>query len=197
MQEKYRRYDTEQLVKLYKSTQNEAILSEIMRRNKGLFYKWGQEYYLVGYDIEDKLSEAYIAMIRAIDTYNEAEGVMFSSYLKTCVKQHYNRIYNSQHRQKRYTEQEPTSWEALEEIHKEKAIEFELLSDLEVREFISSLDGKVQEIAINLLSGFSKTEIAERLNIKPASVTYHVKRLEILVIDYFNLRCSERLIQAI
>lgn len=196
MQEKYRKYETEELVGMYQSSHHEDILAEIMRRNKGLFYKWGQEYYLVGYDIEDKLSEAYIAMIRAIDTYNEAEGVMFSSYLKTCVKQHYNRIYNSQHRQKRHTEQEPLSWEGLEEIHKEKAIEFELLSDLEVREFISSLDGKVQEIAINLLNGFSKTEIAERLNIKPASVTYHCKRLESMLVNYLGLRGSERLVPA-
>lgn len=197
MQEQYRRYKTEELVEMYQSSHQEDILAEIMRRNKGLFYKWGQEYCLVGYDMEDKLSEAYIAMLRAIDTYNEAEGVMFSSYLKTCVKQAYNRIYKSQHRQKRHTEQEPLSWEGLEEIHKEKAIEFELLSDMEVQEFLSSLEGKVQYIAISLLEGKAKSDIAISLGITPASTTYHIKRLRSLAIDYFGLRGSERLMEAI
>lgn len=197
MQEKDRNFTTEELVMRYQRTTNEDILAEILRRNRGLLYKWGQEYSLVGYDMEDKLSEAYIATLRAIDTYNNAEGVMFSSYLKTCVKQAYDRIYNSQHRQKRYTGYTPDSWEALEEIHKEKAVEVDLLSDMAVMEFLNSLEEKLQYIAVNLLEGTSKSDVARALGITPASTTYHIKRLQGLAKDYFGLGGSKRLIRAV
>lgn len=197
MQEKYRNHETEQLVLLYQNTHSEDTLAEIMRRNNGLLHMWVRDYSNIPYySEEDLLEEGYIALWRAVDNYSLGRGVTFSTYLKTVVKQHFNRIYTEATRQKRFKGAEPTSWEELEEIHKEKAIDFELLSDLTVQEFIASLDGKVQEIAISLFSGYSKSDIARRLKIKPASVTYHCRRLESLAIKYFDLRGSERLIQA-
>ena len=197
LQERYRNFTTEELVTRYQRTKNEDKLREVMRRNNGLLHKWVRDYSNIPLSEEDLLEEGYIALWRAVDNYNVERGVTFSTYLKDVVQQHYNRIYQQATRQKRYTGYTPDSWEVLSELHKEKAVEFELLSDLSVREFINSLEGKVQEIAVLLLEGNSKSDIARIFDIKPATITYYCRKLERLTIEYFSLGGSERLIKAI
>lgn len=198
MQETYMNFATEELVGMYQSSHNEDYLQEIMRRNRGLLHKWAYSYNNIPYlDEEDLLEEGYIACWKAVSKYNIERSVTFSTFLKVTVHQHYNRLYNEVTRKKRFAGAEPISYEALEDIHKESYIEFELLSDLEVREFISSLDGKVQYIATMLLDGYTKGDIARALGITPASTTYHIKRLEKLVIEHFRLGDSHSLSEAI
>lgn len=198
MQEIYKSYETAELVVMYQSSHNENYLQEIIRRNSGLLHKWVWDYRNIPYhDEDDLLQEGYIALCRAVDSYSLERGVAFSTYLKTVVHQHYNRIYTEATRQKRFTGVSTTSWEELVEIHKESSIEFDLLSDMEVMEFINSLDGKVQYIAIRLLQGYSKGDIARALGITPASTSYHIKRLESKAIEYFSVKASRTLSEAI
>lgn len=177
----------EELVQLYKETMQESYIQELMRRNSSLFVIWADKYTLTGYDLDDKLSEAYIALLQAVKEYRECEGVKFISFLKSCVYQRYNRLYAELTRKKRYTGSYPLSWEGLEEIHKEGFTVDCNLSELEVKEFINSLEGKLQEIAISLFYGYSKTEIAKAMEITPATLTYHIKRLQIQVKEHFYL----------
>ena len=198
MQETYKNYATEELVGMYQSSHNEAYLQEIMRRNNGLLHKWVWDYRNIPYhDDEDLLQEGYIALCKAVEDYDPARGVVFSTCLKGYVLQGLNRLYNEATRQKRYTGSELVSYEELEEINREGSVDFELLSDIAVQEFLSSLDGKVQYIAINLLEGKSKGDIARSLGITNATLTYHIKRLQSITIEYFSLGGSKSLTEAI
>ncbi len=197
MQEIHINYATEELVMMYQSSHSESYLQEIISRNNGLLRIWVQNYSNIPfYDSEDLLEEGYIALWQAVEGFDLARGYTFSSCLKGYLKQHFNRLYNDATRKKRYTGSEPTSWEELEEIHKESSMQYDFLSDMDVREFINSLDGKVQYIAIKLLEGYSKVDISRALGIAPASVTYHFKRLERLAIEYFSVKGSRRLSEA-
>lgn len=44
MQETYKNYETEELVRMYQNSHNEAYLQEIIRRNEGLHNKWVNDY---------------------------------------------------------------------------------------------------------------------------------------------------------
>ncbi len=185
MQENYKNFDTEELVVMYQSSHNESYLQEIIRRNNGLLHKWVYDYRNIPtYDDADLLEEGYIACWKAVEHFDPDKGYTFTSCLKGYIRQRFNRLYNEATRKKRYTGSEPVSWEDLEEINKEYSVEFDLLNDLEVREFINSLEGKVQYIAIKLLQGYSKGDIARALGITGASLTYHIKRLQQAYLAY-------------
>ena len=199
MQEYYKNYATEELVGMYQSSHNEAYLQEIIRRNNGLLHSWVRDYNNIPYhDEADLLGEATVALWRAVEDYDPNKGYAFSSCLKGYIKQRFNRLYNDATRKKRYAGAEPVSYEELEEIHREVSIDFELLSDLAVQEFINSLeeDSTVQYIAISLLEGKNKKDIARSLGITPASTSYHVKKLQSLAIRYFGLVGSRSPVEA-
>ena len=124
LQEKYRNYETEQLVLLYQNSHDEYILREIMRRDDGLLRIWVKDYDNIPYcSYEDLLEEATIALWNAVEHFERDRGITFSSCLKGFVKQRFNRLYMEVTRKKRFTGQEPVSYESLEEIHKEASIE--------------------------------------------------------------------------
>ena len=197
MQETYKNYATEELVGMYQSSHNEAYLQEIMRRNEGLLHKWVNDYTNIPYhDEADLLEEATVALWRAVEGYDPARGVFFSTCLKGYVLQALNRLYNEATRQKRYTGSDLVSYEELEEINREGSVDFELLSDIAVQEFLGSLEGKVQLIAVSLIEGKTKGDIARGLGITPATFTYHLKRLQSLTIEYFGLGGSRSPVEA-
>lgn len=194
----YQGITTEDLVLLYQQEKNEDILQEIIRRNKGLLHIWVRRYNNIPYQSEeDLLEEGLVALWKAVDTYNSEKGVAFTTYLKNVVCQHYNRIYYIETRSKRFNGSEPASYEALEEIHREGFIEFTLLEDLAVREFIDSLEGRLQEVAVCLAIGYSKSDIARSFEIKPSSVTHYVKRLQELSAKHFGIRAPQSSVQAV
>lgn len=187
MQETYKRYSTEKLVDMYQSTQNEVYLQEIFRKNEGLLRMWVWDYRNIPhYDEADLLEEGYLACWQAVEHFDPNKGYTFTSCLKGYIKQRFNRLYNEATRQKRYTGSELVSYEDLEEINKEYSIEVDTLSDIAVKDFINSLDDKLQYIAIRLLDGCSKGDIARGLGITPASTTYHIKRLQQAYIAFFG-----------
>lgn len=188
LHEKYRIYETEQLVLLSQRTHEEDILQEIIRRNSGLLHQWVKDYNNIPfYDTEDLLEEGYIALWRAVDNYSIERGVTFSTYLKNVVHQHYNRIYQQATRKKRFTGQEPASYEEVAEIHRERSLEFTVLSELELKEFLSSLEGKLQYIAVHIIAGYDKVEIASLLGVTPATLTYHLGKLRSKAQCYYKI----------
>jgi FixJ family two-component response regulator len=60
-------------------------------------------------------------------------------------------------------------------------------SYLEVKEFLDSISGTVKEVAIRLMDGMSKKEIAKALEITPATISYHVGRLQIAYTNFFGV----------
>lgn len=187
MQEKYRDFTSEELVAMYQATQNEAALQELMIRNNGLIYTWIMKYRNIPHtDPEDLQEEAYIALWRAAKAYNPSKGTAFTTLLKVYVQQAFNRLYAEASRQKRYSGKEDTSYEELAEINRERAT-FDDHSGLELSEFLESLSGTIQTVAIMLADGSSKSDIARSLSITSATISYYIKRLQKAYLDY----CAE------
>lgn len=169
--------ETEELVVMYQNTHDEEYLQEILRRNKGLLHTWAYDYRNIPfYEIEDLEAEGTIALWKAVESFDPSRGVRFTSSLKGFVRQSYNRLYKEVTRAKRYDGSEPASYEELEDINKE-GFKVDDYTELEIKEFIDSLAGTAQTVAVLLLEGFSKSDIARELKITPASTTYHIKRL--------------------
>lgn len=189
MQKSYKDYGTEKLVVMYQDTYNEEYLQEVMHRNRGLLYIWAESYINIPfYDIEDLIEEARIALWRAVESFDNGRGVLFASFLEGVVKQHFNRLYNEVTRKKRYNGIELSNYSELDEINEVNSVPFEAYSDLTVKDFIESLNGKLKYIAVCLMEGYTKIDISKALNITPASTTYHIKKLEAIAVEYFGLR---------
>lgn len=193
MQDIYKRYEMEELVAMYQSTQKEEYLQEIIRRNTGLFHNWAYKYRNIpNCDTDDLVEEMYIACWKAVGGYDPARGVSFTTFLKECTYQQLNRLYNEATRKKRYTGTELASYEELTEIHKDGmsgssfSVECKELSEIEVNEFLESIGGTVKEIAVMLYDGMTKGEVAKALGVTPATTSYHIKRLQQAYIAYFG-----------
>ena len=62
MQEKYRIFTSEELVAMYQTTQDEAVLQELMFRNNGLIYIWIMKYRNIPHtDPEDLQEEVQVS----------------------------------------------------------------------------------------------------------------------------------------
>lgn len=179
----------EELVKLYRESRDESYLAELIAQNRGLITILVKGYLssIPNSEMEDLVSEAYIPMLRAIDDYDEAQGVAFSTLLKVYVRQHLNRLYNEATRQKRFTGSLPVSYEGLQEINKEGGTEadssFEVeckdISSIEFRELLHSLNlNEKEQVAVNvLMAGGTKGEVAKSLNCTPATANYYFKSI--------------------
>lgn len=183
MQEKYRiftvelhNYSNEELAELFQSTQAEECLVELMQKNKGIIYTIASSYKISGYDMEDLMAVGYEALWRAADNFDNSKGYTFSNWIKVHLRQALNRLYTEAKRKKRWNGSEPTSFEELAEINKEKALEDDR-SYLYLEEFLNTLTGSTLKVAQLLIDGFSKSDVARALGIAPASVTYHIQRI--------------------
>ena len=84
----------EDLVIEYQSTHNEELFRALLEKNTGLLHIIVMDYKIPKYEIEDLLSESYIALIKAVDNFDPTRGVTFTTALKVFVRQHLNRLYN-------------------------------------------------------------------------------------------------------
>ena len=177
MQGNYRTFTAEELVLRYQATQDEALLQELITRNKGVIYGWVSSYHIPSYDMEDLWEEAYIALWRAAEAYDPERGYAFTTCLKGFVTQSFNRLYVSNTRQKRYSGSEAVSWDSLEEINKEGGYHDDH-SGLELREFLSTLSDTAKTVATMLSEVFTKGDVAKALDCAPATVTYYLRQLK-------------------
>lgn len=190
MQEKYRiftvelhNYSNEELAELFQSTQAEECLVELMQKNKGIIYTIASSYKISGYDMEDLMAVGYEALWRAADNFDNSKGYTFSNWIKVHLRQALNRLYTEAKRKKRWNGSEPTSFEELAEINRERAT-YDDYSGLELREFIESLSGTAKAVAQMFLDGYTNGGVAEALSITPASVSYHCKRIKAAYLAY-------------
>lgn len=143
--------------------------------------------------MEDLIEECHIACWKAVNAFDPTRGYSFTTCLKGCVNQSLNRLYNEATRKKRFTGSEHISYEELVDINREGGteadssftIECKDYSSLEVREFLDSISGTIKDVAVMLLDGFSKKEVAVALNCTPATVTYHIRKLQSAYVGYF------------
>lgn len=183
MQDLLKDYVIEDLVVMYQSTKQDVVLEEIVKRTEGLIYSWARDYRNIPHcDEEDLVEEAVIACWKAVSNFNPDKGIRFSSFLKGCVTQCFNRIYQQETRVKRYNGTELESYEAITEhndtgcVNTDKCY-FEDYTELEMQEFLDILEGTTKQVALLLLTGLSKREVADELQITPATTTYHVKKI--------------------
>lgn len=169
----------EELVRDYQTTHNEEMFRAIMEKNTGLLHILVMSYKIPKYDIEDLISESYIALIKAVDMYNTAKAVAFTTFLKVVVHQHLNRLYNEVTCQKRYNGSDPASYEELVELGKDgvKDLACDPFTQVEVDEYLERLEGKDRYVVTLLLMGYNLSDCAEALNVTNATMSYRIKRI--------------------
>lgn len=178
----------EELVALYNRTQNEEYLKELHTNNVGLLTILVKPYVdtIPNAELEDLMSEAWFPMLKAMQEFDPEYGCTFSTLLKTYVRQHMNRIYESATRQKRYTGTMPDSYERLTEVGKDGSIDdrsftvdCEDFKSVEFSELLRSIDFTEKErVIVNILmAGGTNGDCSKELDIKPASVTYYFKQI--------------------
>jgi len=175
----------EKLVVMYRESNDEMVLQELITKNTGLLNILANSYVssIPHSELEDLVSESYIAMLDAIKDFDENRGFNFSTLLKTYVRQRLNKIYYTETRKKRFTGSIPCSYEGLVEINKDGdtsfTVECEDITSVEFENLLSTMDfNDKEQIVVNILmSGGSKGDVAKYLNIAPASVTYYIRRI--------------------
>lgn len=177
------------LVVMYRNTQNERYLKMLMDQIKGLVaiivmpYKETIPYV----EFEDLVSEGYIILLKVIEDYDQYRGRAFSTLLKTYIQQHLNRLYNQATRKKRFTGSTPVSYESLIEINREGGsegdtfftVECEDFNSVEFADLVASLGlNEKEQVAVNILmAGGTKGDVAKALTCTPATANYYFKQI--------------------
>lgn len=190
MQENYRRftvelhdYTNEELAEFFQQTQNEDYLKELMAKNSGIILTIARSYHIPAYDLEDLLSVGYEALWDATIHFESERGFAFTTFLKNCVMQKYNRLYNGAHREKRNNGADPLSYEGMEDIHKEGS-KYDDYSSLYLEDFLNTLKDTARQVAELLMEGFTKSETAKAVGCTPATVNYYLKQIRKAYIAY-------------
>lgn len=169
----------EDLVIEYQTTHNEDLFRALLEKNTGLLHIIVMDYRILKYEIEDLLSESYIALIKAVDNFDPTRGVTFTTALKVFVRQHLNRLYNDVTCQKRYNGMDPASYEELVEIHKDdvRGLDCDRFTQIEVDEYLEGLEAKDRYMVTLLLMGYSLSDCAKAFHVANSSITWRIKRI--------------------
>lgn len=169
----------EDLVIEYQTTHNEDLFRALLEKNTGLLHIIVMDYRIPKYEIEDLLSESYIALIKAVDNFDPTRGVTFTTALKVFVRQHLNRLYNEVTCQKRYNGMDPASYEELVEIHKDdvRGLDCDRFTQIEVDEYLEGLEDKDRYMVTLLLMGYSLSDCAKAFHVANSSITWRIKRI--------------------
>ena len=185
MQENEKKRTNEELVALYQRTKDEAILAQLLQRNKGLMYIVAGAYETNPSKVEDLVQEGRITLWEAACRY-KGDGAMFSTFFKACLQQKYNRLYNYEHTQKRGNGTTPDSLDRLIEIDRDGAIADRHFTincngyDLaEVKELVAKIEFTEKErIIVNLIiEGDSKADIAADMGVTKATISYYIRQI--------------------
>lgn len=183
-------HNNEDLVRNYKESGNESFLAELIKNNTPLLRILVEPYLatIPNSEYEDLIAESYIPMLKAIEDFDEARGLAFTTLLKAYVRQNLNRLYNEATRKKRYTGTAPLSYEALAEINKEGGCELDNyftaecddVRDIEFQDLLRSLHlNEKEQVAVNILmDGGSKGAVAKALSCTPATANYYFKSIK-------------------
>lgn len=169
----------EDLVIEDQTTHNEDLFRALLEKNTGLLHIIVMDYRIPKYEIEDLLSESYIALIKAVDNFDPTRGVTFTTALKVFVRQHLNRLYNEVTCQKRYNGMDPASYEELVEIHKDdvRGLDCDRFTQIEVDEYLEGLEAKDRYMVTLLLMGYSLSDCAKAFHVANSSITWRIKRI--------------------
>lgn len=178
----------EKLVELYNNTHNEDYLKELYSNNVGLLNILVKPYVetIPNAEFEDLMQEAMFPMLKAVEEFDPDYGCTFSTLLKTYVRQHLNRMYQTATYQKRYNGSTPDSYERLTEIGKDGSVddrsftvECEDFKSVEFRELLKSIDFTEKEKVVVdvLMGGGSNGECSKLLGCTPATVTYYFRQI--------------------
>lgn len=169
----------EDLVIEYQTTHNEDLFRALLEKNTGLLHIIVMDYRIPKYEIEDLLSESYIALIKAVDNFDPTRGVTFTTALKVFVRQHLNRLYNEVTCQKRYNGMDPASYEELVEIHKDdvRGLDCDRFTQIEVDEYLEGLEAKDRYMVTLLLMGYSLSDCAKVFHVANSSITWRINRI--------------------
>ena len=85
--------ESQEILRLYRSTKDSDLLYDLYQVNKGLFYKISIKYQSFS-DMEDLMQECYFALVKAVETYDQSKAD-FHVYLSSVVKWHLFQYVNN------------------------------------------------------------------------------------------------------
>lgn len=184
----------QQLINNYRITDNEferqESMAQIIAECEQTMTYFGMQYSNLPIDREDIRAELLIVLVKCVGDY-ESEFGQFKTYFSKCCKSRLNNLHRDLKRQKRNAVNEegeflyPISYEELvENGYNAKGYEeyegtVNSYEDIEIMMLLDSLDLAEHErlICEGFAKGLKSVEIAERLSVTPAMVTYHLKRI--------------------
>ncbi len=171
MQKSIEELDDKELARLAKITRKPEYTEELLKRYIPLIRSQAARFANDRVRRDDLVSEGYLAVVRAVDMFDESKCRNFGSYLSVCIA---NRLVSAlRNAEKNPVADEETPNNAKDNVTPETiCLDKELFR--EIRKLLSELEYSVFELYIE---GCSYRAIAEKLNISPKSADNAMQRI--------------------
>lgn len=191
--------DLNSLIRSYRNTTDlytkNIFLSEVISSLEQTIKYFLMKYANIDIDQEDLRAELRIEIYRSIDDFDKELGVSFKTFISRCFENRCNNILRDSLRDKRVAKNEVG--EVL------KAVSYEYLlgegidvaegvcgdyGDVEIMMLLDSLDLPDRDKAIceGFIRGLRPIEIAEKLGVAPATITYRTKKIRSVLANSYN-----------
>ena len=183
----YSNYSDEELVKEYKSTNDEAILDSLMYRFHGLISSSAAPLYLTGADREDLIQEGRLGLYNAIESFDESKNHAFVPFAKLCIRRAQLKAIESYNRKKHSPLNTSVSFSSDDEeinipmetnVSSPEDIMIEIFDTEEMlKEIEKSLSSMEMDVLLYLVEGYNYHQIAGFLGKEAKSVDNAIQRL--------------------
>lgn len=178
-----------ELVKRVKNKE-EGAFTELLQKFRPMIYSFFKNYHLEGGDYsisrEDLYQEGCLALLEAVESYNEKKGAQFSTFAYIVIRR---RIHHHLRKEFRKLKSEYYSLDALDEIDHYKSLASPSPTSteenyrqqkimLQIRDYIRTLDEEDRDIVAYRSQKKSYVEIAEILGINPKKVDNRLQKMK-------------------
>ena len=186
----------ENLVLLYQQNDSEIIFNKIYK-----FYIPKFKYYAYKMKSEDYVQELSIALMKAIETYQQNAGAKFNTYFWNIMKNHIGGLKSRNNAIKRMPELKNWSLQATiqqndDEVSLEDAIEdtrvtnefddmmLNIFLEQEIYSKLTSLNAAILQLYLN---GYSYQEMSDIIGVSPTNIYTRLKKIKKAPIVYDTL----------
>lgn len=181
-------YTDEELISIYKNTNDEGFLRELFLRYDNLLFYCATSLFIIGAEHEDLVQEGKVGLLNAINSYNPEINGKFYAFAKLCIKRSQYKAIEAASRKKHSPLNDSYSLDAnIEDINgqyiepKVSSPEDILFEQYDVEDTINKIKSKLSknetEVLYFLLKGYDYKTIARDLNKSPKSIDNTIQRI--------------------
>lgn len=180
------------IVKDYKEAktnyEKNILVAEIITGCENTLKYFTIKYNNIPLDTEDLRGELLVVLFKALDKYTDGLGCEFKTYLSRCIEQKCNKLYRDLSRDKRAVKND--NGEIVYAVSYDELLEngtsvgeaegsYGDYSTIEVNALLDTLNLATEErlICEEFAKGLKPKEIADKLGISPAMITYKTKKI--------------------